>query len=161
MSPAPRLFLCFAVAVGLLVNVCSTFRAWTSRVGLDLAALPEMQAQIAQLERDMAEKDRESRHLITLERRRLEITGDVIEGRMGLFEAAAHFRDLNAASADGGRMVRVNFAGSYDEQCCRQVIAWVHSRLAVEAPARVTDVIAELEATLQERLRQHGTICLQ
>jgi hypothetical protein len=154
------MFLCFAVATGLLVNVCSTFRAWTSRVGLDLAALPEMQAQIAQAERDMAEKDKVSRRLILLEQRRQEIAGDVIQGRMGLFEAAAQFRDMNAASADGGRMVRVVYAGSYDEQCCRQVISWVRFRLVAEAPAQVTGVTAELEAQLQQRLCEQGTICL-
>jgi len=160
-SPAQRLFLCFVVGLGLLLNVCSAYRAWAARVGFDLAELSELEGQVAQGEREAARKDRESRTFATLARARHEIAGEVIRGRMGLFEAAAYFRDMNGARADDGRMVRAAYAGSYDEQCCRQVISWVAGRLAVEAPARVACVTTRLEAELQERLRQQGAIRLQ
>jgi len=160
MSASPRWCLCFAVALGTLLSVCSAYRDWAARAGLDLEALPELEAQIARQERDMAEMDKESRVWAGLAQRRHEITGEVIQGRMGLFEAAARFRELNAASADGGRMVRVKHPGSYDEQCCRQVISWVSARLVAEAPARVAFVRAGLEEQLQECLRRQGTIRL-
>ena len=160
MSPAPRWFLCFAVALGTLVNVCSSYRDWAARAGLDLAAVPELEGQIAEAERDLAEKDEESRVWVNVAQGRNEIAGEVIRGRMGLFEAAARFRDMNAARADGGRMVRAVHAGSYDEQCCRQVISWIGARLAAESPAQVAGVTAGLEAQLQERLSRQGTLRL-
>lgn len=101
-SPAQRLLLCFVVGLGLLVNVRSAYRAWAARVGLDLAELPELEGRVAQGERDAAEKDRESHRFAALAQARHEIAGEVIRGRMGPFEAAARFRDTNAARADGG-----------------------------------------------------------
>jgi hypothetical protein len=148
------------VAVGTLVNVCSTYRHWTARAGLDLAALPELESQIARVERDLAERDSELQVWAGLEQERNEITGAVIDGHLGLFEAAARFRDMNALSPDGGRMVRAKYPGSYDEQCCQQVISWTSARLALESPAICAKVTAELEAELRERQRRDGTIRL-
>jgi len=160
MSPAPRWCLCFAVALGTLLSVCSAYRGWAARAGLDLAALPELEDRLAQQERARTTIDRESRVLAGLGQRRQEIAGEVIRGRMGLWEAAARYRDLNAASVGGSLRVRRHYAGSYDEQCCRQVIAWVRIGLAKESPARVAGVTAEQEAELQERLSRQGTIRL-
>lgn len=58
-------------------------------------------------------------------------------------------------------MVRATYAGSYDEQCCRQVISWVGGRLAAESPARAAGVTTQLGAELQERFRQQGAIRLR
>jgi hypothetical protein len=84
---------------------------------------------------------------------REEVVAAVCQRRMGLLEAAAHFRRLNEDEATV-RYQRLYYAGdSEEERCCRQVIAWVRDRLERDSPEEAVRRAAELEQELTDHLR--------
>jgi hypothetical protein len=75
---------------------------------------------------------------------------------MGLLDAAARFRELNAGT-DAARYQRLYYPGDSDEErCCRQVIEWVKRELECEAPGEAARRTAELEQELTDYLRRGG-----
>jgi hypothetical protein len=78
------------------------------------------------------------------------IAQEVVAGRLTLPEAAARYRDLNAANPDFDyRTFERGFAGANEEErCCRQVIARVEAELAND-PERARDLKCQLEAVLE------------
>src|SRR5262245_4691846 len=83
------------------------------------------------------------------------LAAEVLEGRLGLLEAATHFRDLNEQPPPFlWERFRDRFPGrSDDERHCRQVIAFVKAALPEYRGADPAPV-ARLEAELEELLRQ-------
>jgi hypothetical protein len=86
---------------------------------------------------------------------RYRLAGEVIDGRLGLPEAAAAFRDLSAAAPEfNWEIFRITFpGGSDDERFCRQVIA--HVRVQVQdRPDADPALPARLGAELDDLLRR-------
>ena len=87
----------------------------------------------------------------------------VADGSMSLLEAASAFRAMNCGS---GRAVPVSFREQYpqasDEEClCRQVIIWSGNHLRVKGePERAAEVVARLEAVLEEQRREGRALVL-
>jgi hypothetical protein len=81
------------------------------------------------------------------------VVQDLIDGRLGLLEAAARFRDLNERlpAFPWGEFRQVYPGGSDDERHCRQVIAFVLANVR-SRPEGDAAVVGRLEAELQGRL---------
>jgi hypothetical protein len=86
----------------------------------------------------------------------------LVEGNLGLFEAAAWFRELNMWPPEHADMYWHMLPGHCDEEkLCRQVIQWARIRLedmvtASQAQAR----LQALEAELAEHIARHGKVVL-
>jgi hypothetical protein len=85
----------------------------------------------------------------------------VIAGRMTLLEAAARFRELDRQLPEfKWDLFRRAYPGSSDgERHCRHVIAATEAELS-KRPDEAAEVMARLEAELQEHLQRDGTIQL-
>src|SRR5205085_11575748 len=77
----------------------------------------------------------------------------VIEGRMGLLDAAARFRALNAFRPGLIAYLRTVYPSASDEECiCRNVIGYVEHHLPDVAPQH--PVSRRLRAELEQSLAQ-------
>jgi hypothetical protein len=78
----------------------------------------------------------------------------LLDGRLTLHQAAAQFRDINAAGPDKAQSWRPP-RYTEEEWLYRQVIVYVHVELADHrrAPAQAAEWVARLEAELREHLR--------
>jgi hypothetical protein len=160
MNGLHRVFLCALAAPALLLDTCATHPDLAARLGLDVWNVPEMRRQIERGRGDLARADEVQRLL----RERIESRGRVVDelrlGRIGLLEAAARFRDLNAVRPDGARdLPRCCPGDSEQERCCRQVISWVRGR-PEGASAEAAGLPDKLEEELRERLGRDGTVRL-
>jgi hypothetical protein len=89
-----------------------------------------------------------------------EITAGVIDGRLGLLEAAAAFHAADAEMPSQAKARLEFFAGASEgERECRRVITFVETALEEESSRRAT-VVERLEAELQAQLQQDGTVRL-
>jgi hypothetical protein len=146
MNALPRCFLCALTAQTLLFGVCAVRPDLAERLNLNVWKMPEMERQIEQAQSDI---DQRGTALSEVQERlgcRERIADEVAEGRMGLLEAAARFRDLNAGLPWG-------YPGASDEvRCCRQVIAWVTTHVEQKSTAEAEIVAERLENELREHL---------
>jgi hypothetical protein len=91
--------------------------------------------------------------------KRSEITSDLLAGRLTLFEAAAGFRAVLQVKAKYQKPVSLPFPGKpEEEQLCRQVVAYVETRLHGD-PAQAA-VVSCLQKEFQEHLERYGTVHL-
>ncbi len=87
------------------------------------------------------------------------IAGELIDGRLTLFEAAARFRRLNAEPP--AAPPPLSYPGdSEEERLCRQVIRWASHRLQERDPGRANDRAAAWEEELRRHKERHGTVVL-
>jgi hypothetical protein len=87
-----------------------------------------------------------------------QITGDLIDGRLTLFEAAALFRYWNE---EYPRLPDPYTLGdSVEERLCRQVIEWVQLELRERHPSAVDQVCASFEEELRRHKEQYGKVIL-
>jgi hypothetical protein len=95
--------------------------------------------------------------------RRLEAKQQVIcqliDGRLPLLEAAAHFRSLSRMSGAPPAPGHAAFRPDNDEGLCRTVIGWAHLALN-DRPERADLLSAQLETELQDHLTRHGGVRL-
>ena len=93
--------------------------------------------------------------------RRQALARELLAGRLTLREAAARSRALAEADPDFRWYVfRQTYAGASDaERHCRHMIAAVAEALR-DRPAEAAEVVARLEAELQEHRKRDGTIRL-
>jgi hypothetical protein len=87
----------------------------------------------------------------------------VLTGEMGLLPAAAWFEVVNASpSAYTDDSWRSLPGRSDGEKLCRQVIAWVRSRMGGILPASLVEArVRELERQLDDHVARHGTVVLE
>lgn len=87
----------------------------------------------------------------------------VIDDRLTLCEAAAHFRVLDAKVVTQEwfrEFMRQSYPGrSDDERLCHRVIAYVQDSLK-DRPRKAASVTKRLQAQLREQLEQHGSFHL-
>jgi hypothetical protein len=154
MSGPPRWFLCAVAAPAILFGACAARPDWAAHLGLDVWNLPELTRQVEQGRRGLTAVDGELGRADERAACRRQVAADVCEGRLGLPEAAARFRDLNAG-APAAWYQSLYYAGdSEDERCCRQVIGWVRVQLAQQSPEEAARRTAELEQELSAYLRR-------
>jgi hypothetical protein len=86
------------------------------------------------------------------------IVAALIEGRLTLLEAAAHFRRLNGSRS----LVRMFYRGDSEEEClCRQVIQVTETELRRHGQDQQADEFtARWEEELRRHLEQHGKVIL-
>jgi hypothetical protein len=90
-----------------------------------------------------------------------EVVRDLQARRITLLEAAARFRQLDHTKPDfNWEAFRQCHPGRCDdERHCRHVIAWAKSALSTR-PSEAAELVARLEAELQEHLRRDGAVRL-
>jgi hypothetical protein len=86
----------------------------------------------------------------------------LVEGNLGLFEAAAWFRELNQWPPEHADGYWRNLPGASDEEkFCRQVIHWARMRLEETVTASQAQAkLQALEAELAEHIVCHGKVVL-
>src|SRR5205814_6729952 len=105
------------------------------------------------------ELERKREGLLARVHRKQFLSREVIEGRLGLLEAAAQFRALDHAPPDFHWDVfrDANPADSEEERHCREVIRHIDG--LSEKHSRVRAIVPRLEQELREHLRR-GKLCL-
>ena len=89
------------------------------------------------------------------------IAGELIDGRLTLFEAAARFGRLNAEPPAPPLALSLFYpSDSEEERLCRQVIAWASRRLEKSDPDRANDLAGACEEELRRHKERHGTVVL-
>jgi hypothetical protein len=89
------------------------------------------------------------------------VVNELLAGRLALREAAARFRELNADDPKVRERLAQLYPGvSYDEALCRNVIEHARYEMRLRAPEQVANVVARLEAELQEYLECDEDLCL-
>jgi hypothetical protein len=87
----------------------------------------------------------------------------VIDNRLTLCEAAAHFRVLDAKALrkeSFREFMRHSYPGRSDDEClCHRVIAYVQESLK-DRPRKAASVTKRLQAQLREQLEHHGSFHL-
>jgi hypothetical protein len=80
-----------------------------------------------------------------------------LAGELTLLQAAAYFRLANQQPGPTTDRSKVFFPGqSEEEKLCRQVIAWVSSKLNGEQHPQHWEIVAALQDELEEHIREHG-----
>jgi hypothetical protein len=161
MNALPRCFLCALTVQTLLFGVCAAWPNLGDRLSLNVWKLPERERQMQEAQREIDEADVRLNAVCARLGNRERITDEVIAGQIGLLDAAARFRELNTTALPTPLDLRGCYAGDSDEErCCRQVIAWVTTRLEQKSTAEAEMVAERLEEELREYLRRDGTVCL-
>jgi hypothetical protein len=89
------------------------------------------------------------------------LAGELIDGRLTLFEAAALFRRLNDAPPKCALPPAPDCPGdSEEERLCRQVIGWAWHRLEKCDPGRANDLAGACEEELRRHKERHGRVVL-
>jgi hypothetical protein len=137
-------FACSVLSAVVLYSACLVTRV-AAEADSERAALTQAERQRAGL----VDSDRRILERIAAKGRLAE---EVAEGRLGLLEAAARFRDLNERSHVGDEeSYRLNYpGGSAEERSCREVISYV--REALDCRRGDPAVVARLETELNDRL---------
>ena len=93
-------------------------------------------------------------------RAKQEIVLQLLDGRLGLLEAASQFQRVNRLLKGQGASLIPGGANPDDgERVCRMVIGWVQLALA-DRPERADVLTARLEQELQEHLAKQGAVVL-
>jgi len=147
---APRVFPCALTALALRLSPLATGPEWAARLGLDLWNVPEIERQIDRGREELAEGQAESRRVAERIVARERVVDDLCARRINLREAAARFRDLSAGT-DAARYACLCYTGDGDdERYCRQVIQWVHARLAPTSPEEADRTADALEKEFRQ-----------
>jgi hypothetical protein len=150
MKSLPRCcLLCAITAQALLSGACSLQPERAARLYRDVWGVPDGEQQWETTRATVALREVKDR----IERRE-RIAESVAEGRLGLVDAASRFGALNATALPSPLTHRGQFAGDTEEErCCRQVMAWVKTRLEQKSTAQAEIVTERLEEELREHLR--------
>jgi hypothetical protein len=147
-----KTLLCLTLALSALAVGLALSPGLAAAVGLDLWKTPEgFDAAGADARGD----DPIDEQIQAAQRRtaaKSEVAGEALEGRWTLLEAAARFRDLDAAAPEGYRRAwRSLVEGATDEErYCRQVLDYsaTVARDRSDDPAALDRLRAQLEAAL-------------
>ena len=89
------------------------------------------------------------------------VSQKLIDGEISLWEAAAWFRDISRATATTDDAAAPEDAGKPEaERFCRQAIRWAGATAHTISAERSEEVVALLQAQLDERLRRDGEVAL-
>jgi hypothetical protein len=160
MSARARWFLWAVTATALLSTALTSRPEWSARVGLDYWTIPELTREVEEGRRDLPKAREDARRLGERVGHRNQVLDDLCGGRVGMFEAAARFRDLSPELAGGPDPSNFYAGNSEGERYCRQVIWWVRRRAVLESSAEASRLADRLEDELGERLRREGEIRL-
>ena len=147
------------VVLGLVLAGASySHPSWSEQLGLDFWSVPSLRDTIARHQRQHAQLDAEDQVVLERIAVKQSIIGELVAGRVGLTEAAARFRALNAARPVYQSVIRHTYGGESEAECyCRNVLDFVAADLRDDA--RRGDVLRRLTGEL-ERLRAAGRITL-
>jgi hypothetical protein len=123
---------------------------------------PARPSPLEQIGPEEEELDRRLQVTVRRNMRKEEAIGELLAGRLTLVQAAARFRDADAAVPAEWRYVRPDTAPGpgEGERRCREVIARVRLWLANNQPPQAAEVTARLEAELQHLLDKDGVVRL-
>lgn len=150
-----RLLLSLALVAVTLVALAGTRKRWGGCARP--CGAPPVEDEAAR----EARLDRELRVALARIDAKTKVIRQVLAGRMGLLEAAARFRDINAEPADCPCREDhlAPLGASRGENLCRQVISWARHQAQEEgSAARAT--VDRLEAELQVLLARDGDVRL-
>jgi hypothetical protein len=156
-----RLVLC-TLGVGIVcAGVCCLRPQLAVALGLDVWNLPELEARLEAERVRLAALDGAGADVLRRLDARQQVADAVIDGRLGLLEAAARFRDLTPADEATRHCLQAVYPGVSDnERFCRAVIGWVRGTVRERAPAEAHRRAARLEAELEGYLRRDGRVAL-
>ncbi len=93
-------------------------------------------------------------------RAKLELTRQLLDGELSLFEVAAWFRYLNAHPDCQDNFREAQPGKTEEEKLCRQVIVWAASRAREESPSQGEALARQLEQELQRHMDCNGGVIL-
>jgi hypothetical protein len=163
MNGCVRALTCVAFFGIALTTLNGANPDWVRKVGLDFWNLPDLLKEQEACSRRVDELNATDKRLLVNCGGRARVVERVADGSMSLFEAAAAFRAMNYGS---GQAVPDWFREHYpqasdEERLCRQVIVWSGNHLRVKGePKRAAEVVARLEAVLEEQHREGRVIVL-
>ena len=101
-------------------------------VGTGYTTTPDLVSTLTEMDRLAAQSSQLDARLPAYRERqeaKSQVAEEVVRGRLGLLEAAARFRDLNAADPWLVEAMRTQHSGmSYEESLCRSVLKYVRPR---------------------------------
>lgn len=151
MTTAIRLLTALILLAGGLAGAGSMHPGLTQAVGWE--AVPQQQHD------SFVEKGK-----ITVQRMHAkeQVIQALVAGELGLFDAAAWFRELNHSPAEHPDVYWRNLPGQSDgEKLCRQVISWVRVAAEDTMPASQLEArLQELQAELNAHIVRHGQVIL-
>ncbi len=128
MKMPARLLLLAAAGALALAGAGSARPSWVADAGLDFWNVPALKARLAQDQRAAAELDARDDRVMRRIAVKEVLIADVVAGKVGLIEAAAQFRAMNAGSHGYAVVIRSLYPNmSDDERVCRNVIDYVQS----------------------------------
>jgi hypothetical protein len=149
-----------ALTILVLLFTAPVWACWLRSVGINVGDLP---AALQWLDRESERKQELSATLARCSRlhaARQRVLEDLAYGRLPLLEATRRWRDLSPVPqhimAD---LLRVEPGLSDGERLCRHTIQRIEIGLNLP-PEEARQVVARLEAELQEHLARHGTVVL-
>jgi hypothetical protein len=142
-----RLVACVAAACVLAVMALAVWSwAWPAGPDPGLLELPDLLWQVGEATRLDEALSRQQVRLARVRAERLAVTEALVEGRLSLREAVAHFRASNEANPDLAEATRRGYpSASDDEAACRQVLAWAKMYVGDLPAAKRRAVMARLE----------------
>jgi hypothetical protein len=147
-----------ALLVALGLGAAHTQPTWLARHGLDWWNLPELQRQT---ESEQARQAELARHFEIVNRRiraKVMIVREVVAGQLSLLEAAAWFRDVNAADPDYA-CIQCLFPGKTEpERLCRQVLSWARGELNDRPTSQAETIQQALEEEFEKLQKRPGGI---
>jgi hypothetical protein len=160
MTTSHRLLLATLLVGCLGAAACYLRPDWAEAAGLDLWNVPAGETRLAAEQQRCAEMDESNGEVLRRIDDKQEVVNALVTGRLGLFEAAARFRDLTPAEGGPRRYLRACYPGANDdERFCREILCWVYGMRTSRGPD-VKRLVARLEGELHERLRRDGKVAL-
>ena len=156
MSNIFRLALMLALVLFVALAAALQQPEWARDLGLD-----EARASVAAVKClfvDDPEWSAPNRSMIESSAAKNRTTLLLIDGRLTLFEAAAHFRLLNRPQMQVA-LPRLYPGDSEEERLCWQVIADVRT-VSESLGQNATELIARLEEDLRQHKERHGRVIL-
>jgi hypothetical protein len=164
MNRLMRVLSGVALTGAALTALHCTCPAWVSSVGLDFWNLPDLYQECHDGSRRLAQQKAQGAPLLARIGARSKIVEGVADGSMSLFEAASAFRELNEQGSGTAVPIHIRqeFPDGSEEEClCRQVILWTDAELRAKGQSsRAAEVVARLEAILEQRRREGTPIVL-
>jgi hypothetical protein len=146
--------LWIAGVLGLVLAGVSSARShWPTQLGLDFWNVPSLKERMVhdrQIADQLASQDKQVMRRIAVKET---IINDLVAGRIGLLEAAADFRALNAGRPAYTLVIRSFYPDmTDDERVCRNVIGYVEAGVEGDEDGRalihrLTEELETLKAT--------------
>jgi hypothetical protein len=161
MSTSLRLLSVLGLFVALAGGVLFVGSGGLALLGRDCCELPDLLGQLKEERHRGAELNRQWKHTLHRDTVQSEAVAELLDGRLSLLQAAAHFRDLEETSGEISTSAGRTECGWADgERLCREIIQRVYEQLRWADPEMALEIAVSLEAELWQHQAPDGTVTL-